>query len=44
MDTCDLGQDQVAGTSKHGNKTSDSMLFWGGGGKDFLRAEDLLSL
>jgi len=30
LDTCGLGQDQVAGNSKQGNKTSDSILFfWG---------------
>ena len=42
LDTCGLGQGQVAGTSKHGNENLNSIFFfWGGGG---LRAESLLSL
>lgn len=39
LDTCGLGQGQMAGTSKHGNETSDLILCGGG-----LRAEGLLSL
>jgi hypothetical protein len=41
LDSCGLGQDQVADNSKHGNKTSELILLGGG---DFLKAEGMLSL
>jgi hypothetical protein len=44
LDTCGLGQGQLAGTIKHGNEISNSIPCGGGRGGRSLRAESLLSL